>query len=56
MEIENVSQKLSISGRTLVHFAEAVKEETSGLNSLWRIHEVARTMGFSEVVRRISIG
>jgi hypothetical protein len=49
-------QKLSSSGRVLVHFTEVVKERTSNWNSLWRIHEVVRTMGFSEFPRRLSIG
>jgi hypothetical protein len=41
---------------TLIHFAEVFREGTSGWNSLWRIHEVARTMGYSEAVRRLSVG
>jgi hypothetical protein len=49
-EIEKSSQqKLSSSERTLVHFTEVVKEETSGRNSLWRIHEIARTVGSRRV-------
>jgi hypothetical protein len=53
MEIENVSQKLSSSGRTLVHFTEVVKEETSGQNSPRRTPEVARTVGSREAARWI---
>jgi hypothetical protein len=53
MEIENVSQKLSSSGRTLVHFAEVCQGGTSGQNSLRRTHEVARTVGFREAARWI---
>jgi hypothetical protein len=56
MNIGNVSQKLSSSGRTLVHFIEAIKEGISGRNSLRRTPKVARTMGFHEAVKRISIG
>jgi hypothetical protein len=53
MEIENASQKLSSSGRTLIHFAEAVKEETIGQNSPRRTPEVARTVGSREAARWI---
>jgi hypothetical protein len=53
--IEVTSQKLSSSGRTLVHLAEVVKEETSGQNSPWRTCEAARTVGFSEAGRRLSM-
>jgi hypothetical protein len=53
MEIENVSQRLSSSERTLVHFTEVVKEETSGRNSLWRIHEIARTVGSRRVAGEV---
>jgi hypothetical protein len=30
MEIENIFAEVKFSGRTLVHFAEVFKEETSG--------------------------
>jgi hypothetical protein len=40
----------------LVHFTEAIKEGMSGQNSPRRTLEVARTMGFREVAKRISIG
>jgi len=56
MEIESVSQKLSSSRRTLVHFAGAIKEETSGQNSLWRIHDIARTVGSRRVAEKLRFG
>ena len=40
----------------LVYFARVVKEETSGRNSLWRIHEIARTVGSRRVVENLSVG
>jgi hypothetical protein len=49
-------QKLSSSGRTLVHFAGAVKEEMRGQNSPWRIHEVARAVGSKGVESWIRVG
>jgi hypothetical protein len=56
MGIEDAVQKLSSSGRTLVHFAEVVKEETSGQNSLRRTPEVTGTVGSRIVAEWIRVG
>jgi hypothetical protein len=40
----------------LVHFEEVVKEETSDRNSLWRIHEIARTIGSRRDAEKLSVG
>jgi hypothetical protein len=56
MEIENVSQRLGSSERTLVYLEKVVKEETSGRNNLWRIHEIARTIGSRRDAEKLRIG
>jgi hypothetical protein len=56
MKIENVLQRLSSTERTLGYFAEAIKEETSGRNSPWRIHETTRNVGSREVAGWLEAG
>jgi hypothetical protein len=55
MEIENVSQNSGPSGRTLVHFTEVVKEETSGQDSPRRDRDVMRIVEFRKVARCIGV-
>jgi hypothetical protein len=56
MGIEDTVQKLSSSGRTLVHFAEVIKEKTSDQNSPRRTPEVTGTVGSRIVVEWIRVG